>query len=82
MRLKEIGIHAQNMTTILGSISQLKKGRGGGPDVHDHLMSSKYQEESVYNLGLDLLTIMYKSHDSYLKTSEPIILYFILKKTH
>ena len=39
MCLKEIGLHAQNITTILVSIVNIKAG--GGVGLCDHLMSTK-----------------------------------------
>jgi hypothetical protein len=66
--LKEIGLHAQHMIIILGSIVNII-----GEDLYDHLMStritfaseyyihtsSENYEEGNYSLDLDLLTISY-----------------------
>ena len=60
---KEIGLCAQNMTTVLNSIVNIIGG-----DLYDHLMSTKIFtlnmneifmnfEESGYNLNLDLLSM-------------------------
>ena len=57
MCLKEVGLHAQNMLSILGSILNINEGTYITINVIH--TSSKISKESSYNLDLDLLTILY-----------------------
>ena len=75
-RFKEIGMHAQNMKTVLDSIMiQIKETHNVIPlnenkNIHVHNKwdihtSSKIYNESGYDLDLDLLTVSYHSHVLY-----------------
>ena len=54
--LKEIGLHAQNMTTILGSIVNII----GGRDRYDHLMSTKTFNMLIKEISIRAPKIMRK----------------------